>query len=294
MPAGITIIVNESSGTAAARSSDLEDAVNKSGLNASIVRVKPPEIAAAAQQAAAARQVLVAAGGDGTVSTVASVAVETGSTFGVIPLGTLNHFARDAGIPLDVDKAVAVIGAGRTRALDVGKLNGWNFVNNASLGIYPHLVWEREREQCRGRRKWSAFAIALVRTWRRYPTVHVRMEVDGVPLLRRTPFVFIGNGEYRAEGLGLGSRASLEKGALSVCLAPGVDRFQFLTFPVRAVAGRLAADVHFEAFSARDVTVETVRQTVDLALDGELRTAHLPLRASVRPRALNTILPEAP
>jgi diacylglycerol kinase family enzyme len=289
----VTIIVNEWSGSAAARGTALDQAVASGGLDAVIVRVPAPEVTAAAERAATDGQVLVAAGGDGTVSTVASVAVKTGSTFGVIPLGTLNHFAKDAGIPLDVDKAMGVIAAGHTRALDVAELNGRIFVNNASLGIYPRLVWERQQEQCRGRGKWTAFAIALVRTWRRYPTVDVRMVVNGLQLARRTPFVFIGNGEYRAEGLGLGTRASLNSGFLSIYLAPGVDRFEFLRLPLRALAGRLSADVHFEAFTARELTIEPARRTVDVALDGELRSAPPPLRAGVHPQVLNTLVPRS-
>lgn len=70
-------------------------------------------------------------------------------------------------IPTDIDAAVAAIAGGHTRALDVGDVNGHTFLNNASLGIYPHIVWEREVERCRGRGKWTAFALAVVRTWRR-------------------------------------------------------------------------------------------------------------------------------
>lgn len=289
----ITIIVNESSGSAAASGRVLEEAIGSGGLDATIVRARGPEIVVAAERAAATGHVLVAAGGDGTVSSVAAVAVKTRSTFGVIPLGTLNHFARDAGIPLDVDKAVTTIAAGHIRALDVGDMNGLTFLNNTSLGLYPRLVWEREAERRRGRNRWIAFAIALVRTWRRYPTVAVRMIADGVPLDRRTPFVFIGNGEYRAEGLGLGTRASLASGTLSVYLAPGVGRFEFLALPARALAGQLAAGVKFEAFTACDVAIATARVAVDVALDGELRSTAPPLRFTVRPRALRTLVPEA-
>src|SRR5512145_345184 len=158
--AAAAIIVNQLSGSAESRGKELDDAVRQAGLEARILRVHSTELIAAAERAAAEGFVLVAAGGDGTVSTVASVAVRTQSTFGVIPLGTLNHFARDAGIPLDPAKAAAVIAAEHTRELDVGQMNGSTFVNNVSLGLYPRLVWERQREQHRGRGKWTAFALA--------------------------------------------------------------------------------------------------------------------------------------
>jgi diacylglycerol kinase family enzyme len=153
-------------------------------------------------------------------------------------------------------------------------------------------VWEREEQRGRGRAKWTAFAIALVRTWGRYPTVHVRMTVDGVPLVRRTPFVFVGNGEYRAEGLGLGTRASLG-GTLSIYSAPGIDRFELAMLPIQALAGRLGPEVKFEAVNACDITIDTRRAAVDLAVDGELRSVAAPLRYTLRRRALTALVPEA-
>jgi diacylglycerol kinase family enzyme len=289
----ITIILNESSGSASSKSQALEEAVRDAGIDAAFARVSGKEIAAAAERAAGRGDVLVAAGGDGTVSTVAAVAVNTRSTFGVIPLGTLNHFARDAGIPVDLQSAVATIAAGHTQLLNVGDMNGTIFLNNASLGIYPKLVWEREVERGRGRRKWPAFAVALFRTWQRYPIIRTRMTVDGVPLERSTPFVFVGNGEYQAEGLGVGKRESLASGVLSAYLAPGVDRYEFLMLPARALMGRLAADVKFESFRGCEVNIEPRSRAVDVALDGELRTVAPPLRCTVRTGALRTLLPEA-
>jgi diacylglycerol kinase family enzyme len=288
----VSVILNRSSGSAADKIQTLQSLVANAGLKADVLQVSGAEIATAALRAARAGHVLVAAGGDGTASTVAGVAVRNGATFGVIPLGTLNHFARDAGIPLELDKAVATIAAGGTRALDVGLMNDATFLNNVSLGLYPQLVWERQREQSRGHRKSVAFLIALVRTWRHYPTVGVHMTVDNVELLRRTPFVFIGNGEYHAEGMNLGTRASLNSGTLSVYLAPGVGRLEFLQLPIRALRGRLRDAVKFESFPACDVRIETRGRLIDVALDGELRSEKTPLRCTIRRGALTTLVPQ--
>lgn len=288
----VSVIVNRSSGSAASKIDDLQSIVANAGLKADVIQVSGAEITAAATHAARAGHVLVAAGGDGTASTVAGVAVRSGATFGVIPLGTLNHFARDAGIPLELDKAVATVAAGATRALDIGVMNDTTFINNASLGLYPRLVWERQQEQSRGRRKSVAFLVALARTWRRYPTIGVHMTVDGVDLVRRTPFVFIGNGEYRAEGMGLGTRASLDGGTLSVYLAPGVGRLEFLRLPIRALCGRLGDDVKFEALRACDIRLDTRARRIDIALDGELRSEETPITCSIRRGALTTLVPK--
>jgi diacylglycerol kinase family enzyme len=119
------------------------------------------------------------------------------------------------------------------------------------------------------------------------------MVVDDVTLVRRTPFVFIGNGEYSAEGMSLGTRASLNNGRLSVYLAPGVGRKEFLRLPIRALRGQLRNDVKFESFRACDITIATAAARIDVALDGELKTTDTPLRLSVRRGALTTLVPEA-
>lgn len=297
MRGDITVIVNVRSGGAKddpdARLAAIRDAFLASGLDVMLERAEGSTIERAAAAAASAGRILVAAGGDGTISTVASVAVRTGVTFGVLPLGTLNHFARDAGIPLALDKAAATIAAGHTTLLDVAEVNGRTFLNNTSLGLYPRLVWERQTEQRRGRPKWIAFAIALARTWQRYPTVVVRLVVDGVPLRRRTPFVFIGNGEYRAQGLRLGTRSSLDTGRLSVYVAPECGPLELLALPFRAVAGRLTPDAKLESFSAAAVEIETGRGKVRVAVDGELMLVDSPLACCIRPAALRTIVPGA-
>lgn len=290
---GVTVIVNARAGNAGAdRIVELERAFARTDLRVRFDHVTDgAAIARRAREAAARGDTLVAAGGDGTVGTVAAAAADAGVAFGVIPLGTRNHFARDAGIPADLDRAVAAIAAGQIRLLDLGEVNGRVFVNNSSLGLYPRLVWEREAEQRRGRPKWIAFGIALFRTWRRYRQVTVRLTLRGHEHVRRTPFVFIGNNEYRLEGLHMGARAALDRGQLSVHLAPHCGRFEILMLPFQALAGRLAAAVGFESFLVSAVSIETARRRVSVAFDGEVTVMRPPLRYRIRPAALKTIVP---
>jgi diacylglycerol kinase family enzyme len=104
---------------------------------------------------------VVAGGGDGTMNAVASVLAGSQARFGVLPLGTLNHFAKDLNIPLALDDAIANVAHGRPVAVDVGEVNGRIFLNNSSLGLYPDIVRDREKQQRRlGRGKWLAFCRA--------------------------------------------------------------------------------------------------------------------------------------
>jgi YegS/Rv2252/BmrU family lipid kinase len=292
----VSVIINEQSGAAPRqdKSIQIQEAFAAAGVQVRLERVRHGgDVAARARQAATRGDTLVAAGGDGTVGTVAGVAVERQALFGALPIGTLNHFARDLGIPRDLSQAVHTILTGRVRQVDVGEVNGRIFVNNSSIGIYPRMVWEREKEVRRGRRKKTAFAIAMLRVWRAYRTLVVRLTIDGTGHDVRTPFIFVGNNEYVAEGFNLGSRKRLDTGRLSVFVAPDLGRFEILTLPLKAMAGRLETDAHFANFTAANVSVELRRPRVSVATDGELTIMTPPLHFSIRSSALRLLVPAA-
>ena len=291
--AGISVIINERSG--AARHPDtgskIQSLFAKHGLHVQLERVPDPgDLPARARRAAARGDVLVAAGGDGTVNTVAGVAVETHATMAVLPMGTLNHFAKDLGLPLDLEHAVATVAGGQTHEVDIGEVNGRIFVNNSSVGLYPRMVWERDVEQRRGRNKWTAFAIAMMRTWRDYRTITAHLMVGDQAADVRTPFIFVGNNHYTAEGFQLGGRSRLDEGRLSIYLAPECGRFEVLALPVRALTRRLDSGAPFVEFAAETVTVDIESRRVSVAVDGEVALMTSPLEYRVRSRALRAIV----
>lgn len=286
----IDVLLNDHAGSSTPEAgARIEAAFAATGAAVRVAAVRGPDLATEAERAARAGSVLVAAGGDGTVSTVAGVAAAAGATFGVIPLGTLNHFAKDAGIPLDVDQAVRTIVTGAAVPVDVAEANGRVFVNNASAGLYAHVVRERETEQRRGRGKWTAAAVALARAWRDYRTITVRLTLDGQPQVIRTPFVFIGNGEYVEEGLHVGERTSISEGRLSVYTAPGSTRRDMLRMLARSIAGRLTPDVPLEKRTVCEATIEPRATQLPLAADGELVHVRGPVRFKVLPGALRLL-----
>jgi len=292
----ISVIINERSGTTGSADAGLEiqSLFGKHDARVRLERVRDPgDLAARARQAASRGDMLVAAGGDGTVSAVAAVAVSSGATLGVLPMGTLNHFAKDLGLPLDLKSAVQTIVAGQVGQLDVGDVNGRLFVNNSSVGLYPRMVWEREAEQRRGRRKWTAFGIAVLNTWRNYRMIAARLDANGSTTMVRTPFIFVGNNQYTAEGFRLGGRSRLNDGVLSIFVAPECGRFEILSLPLRALTGRLRSDAApFVAFQSDTVTVDVMHRRTSVALDGEVVLMAPPLVYRVRPRALRAIVPE--
>jgi diacylglycerol kinase family enzyme len=251
------------------------------------------EIAAAVGNAIARRpRLIVAGGGDGTVSTIAAKLVDTGLVFGVLPLGTLNHFAKDLGIPLDLADAVAVLARGQAAPVDVGEVNGRIFVNNSGLGLYPDIVHDRERQQKRlGRGKWPAFAWAMLAALRRYPFLGVTLVVDGKEVLRRTPFVFIGNNEYLMEGFAIGERSGMEDGLLSLYVAQRPGRWRLLQLALRALTGKLRQARDFDAILATDIVVQSKKKRLRVATDGEVTVMTPPLHYRIRPASLIVMRP---
>ena len=295
----MVVILNARAG-AAARSGNLQAMIvelfRAVGLKAEIILVAGKDVNAAAKQAVSGHhETIVAAGGDGTVSAVAAeVAGTKKKVLGVLPLGTLNHFAKDLHLPLDLEGAVRTIAERNIRSVDVGEVNGRVFINNSSLGIYPHIVHRRIVEQMRLRiGKWPAFISASMRSFRRFPFLDLRVEFKGETLRRKTPFLFIGNNEYEMTGFRIGARKRIDAGKLCLYLTHRVGRWGLIRLAVRALLGHLSQQKDFEAYLVDEAFVEAHRHLILVAADGEVRWMELPLHYRSRPGALRVIAPRS-
>jgi diacylglycerol kinase family enzyme len=238
---------------------------------------------------------VVAGGGDGTVSAVASQLVGTDAVLGVLPLGTLNHFAKDLGMPLPQAEAVAALAAGAVQAVDIGEVNGRTFINNSSLGLYPDIVRDREQRQRRlGHSKWRALAEASLAALRRYSVLRVQIDLEDERHALRTPFLFIGNNEYTMEGFQIGERRSLADGTLAFYTAQRTGRFGLLRLALLALVRRLDTARDFHMATAREFVVHSGHRRLRVATDGEVTLMETPLRYRVRPGALRVIVPPPP
>ena len=239
-------------------------------------------------------KVIVAGGGDGTLNAVASTLSGTDVTFGILPMGTLNHFAKDLGIPLDLDEAIAVIAQGHSIRVDTGEINGRMFLNNSSLGLYPDTVRSRERQQRQlGRGKWLAFFWAAVAALRRYPFLDLTIDVDEQAHQRRTPFVFIGNNRYVMEGFNIGARERLDEGTLSLYVVQRTGRLGLLALALRALFGRLRQARDFDMLCAKKIVIATRHKQIRVSTDGEVNRLDSPLHYSSCSAALKVIVPKA-
>ena len=288
----ITVLLNPRAGNQDATSvQHIADAFRAAGVETDI---RPVEGASMAREATAAvtrgSEFVVAAGGDGTVSAAAAALAGSEVALGILPLGTLNHFAKDLGIPQDLGEAARVIVAGRTTRVDMGEVNGRLFLNNASVGMYARLISERTAMQRIGRGKWLAHALAALRVWRQYRRLRIDVRTETVREVR-TPFVFVGNNEYQLSGLELGGRKTLAGGRLHVCMAPGMSRGGVVRMIVAAVFGDVCTIEGFESFTAPEVALDADVRRLQASIDGEAVMLDNPLTFHHRPRVLKVIVP---
>lgn len=294
----VSVIINTSahSDGAADVASELNRYFEAAGVQIEIKLAKSVDNVLQEVSAAILREpsTIIVGGGDGTLNAAAGLLIGSGIALGVLPLGTFNHFAKDLHVPLDLESAVTTIAEGNCAQVDVGTVNDRFFLNNASLGIYPQLVETRHRQQqWLGRGKWPAFVWAALAVLRRYPFVEVLLNIDGKPLARRTPFVFVGNNRYEMQGFRIGARARLDGGELSLYVANRTGRLGLVRLALRALFGRLDQAADFDTVCAKHIEVQTRRKRVHIATDGEICLMKSPLRFRVLPGALKVILPRA-
>ena len=291
----VTVIVNASSGMHEGDdfARGLGNRFKSLGIDADVRLTRSTEIVVEVQRALADNpKMIVLGGGDGTLNTGASMLIGTNVALGILPLGTLNHFAKDLGIPLHPDDAIQNIANGYIRMVDVGAVSDRFFLNNCSLGLYAEAVKGREALQQRlGRGKWLALMAATVSVFRRYPLLDVRIDAEGADLARRTPFVFIGNNRYDMEGFSIGTRKCLDGATLSLYVANRTGRLGLFRLAARSLFKRLHQAKDFDMVSAKTIQVATRHKQLLVAIDGELCHMRSPLNYQLLPAALAVIVP---
>ncbi len=236
--------------------------------------------------------VLIAAGGDGTVSSVAGRAVQLGRTLGIIPAGTLNHFARDAGIPMDMDEAMNVIKKGNTVLVDTASVNEHLFLNNSSIGLYPKVVKKREKQMRLGGNKWTAMFKAVLTVFKYVPSVRVTIKADGQTVKCKTPFVFIGNNYYKFDLFNLGRRAGLRDGLLSIYYPRYEGRISYVRLILKTLMGKLDQEKNFRILHNEEIIIDSDKKKLEVSIDGEVVKIDTPLNYKIYPRSLRLIIPE--
>jgi diacylglycerol kinase family enzyme len=233
---------------------------------------------------------IIAVGGDGTVNAVANEAIKAKVALGVIPLGTLNHFAKDTQLPLNTDEAIACIIKGKTKKIDVGMVNNHVFVNNSSIGMYPQFVRERKKHQPLIT-KWLAACIAVIKTAFTLRNQHVTVRINGKTLHQVTPFIFIGNNVYDPYKNDVITRQQLDAGVLGVHIAKTRNLMAMLRTTAQLFIGQRPSRHDLESFTTNKLTISLKKPHVHVAIDGEAIKMTSPIHYSSEHYALTLIVP---
>lgn len=296
-PMRVMAIVNSEAGSGSAGEIDADEVrglFRDAGIEADVRVVSGERVGEAADEAVRSGvDAVLAGGGDGTIRAVAARLAGGPIPLGVLPVGTLNHFARDLGIPVDLPGAVRVIAEGRVHALDVGEVNGEIFVNNSVLGFYAPVVKVRDRErQERRRGKWAATISAAWKVLPRHPPLRIRVHIGGEELVRDTLFAFIGNNEYEMSAFSYGARSRLDSGNLYLYIAKIRDGLGLAGLLLLSLFKDVKGTDRLDCLSAPELTIEMEQRTVPVYLDGEVTVLETPLRYRTRVKDLRVILPE--
>lgn len=251
--------------------------------------------ALAAEIEAGARRVLVA-GGDGTVGAAAAEIVKRrgcGTEMAILPGGTLNHFAKDYGVPTDRAQALEAAAAGQARPADVGFMNDRLFLNTSSVGAYTTFV--RTREQLEPRFGYFlASLIAAVRILARLRRIHVDLEVEGRLHQYRTPLVFIGLGEREVRLPKLGGRVEGGRRGVHVIVVRSRTGARLMALALAAAARgikRISRTPSTDSFVVDRCTVDVPHREFTIGLDGELVRVEGPLEYRIERDALMVVRP---
>lgn len=297
MANSIEVILNARSGSQKTMQSReiVEKVFRGSGRSFGITVASGDEIGRVAHARAESDcEVLVAAGGDGTICGVAEAARKCGKTLGVLPLGTFNYFARNLGIPLDLQAAARVILEGRPVRASVLDLDGRLVLNNSSIGIHPAVLLQRRKLYRRwGRNQLNAYLSVVITAFRPPPRLRVRLATDAGEVTRETPLVMICSNAFQMTAFDLAGTECLAQEKFALYVARMAGRTTLFRLGLRAFFRRLRPEIDYEVICASDVTIETLRRRrLRAAVDGELERLASPMRFRVAPQQLCVLAPQ--
>lgn len=290
----LLVIMNKNAGINDNKKSANEIIKNFSALNIEheLKMVEGKNLKKTAAESLKNYDIIAAAGGDGTISSIASELIEKNIPLGVIPLGTLNHFAKDLNIPLNIHEAVIVISKMKTKRIDAGEVNGNIFINNSSIGFYPKIVRYRNiHSEILGLNKWLAMFVAFINVFGRFHVIELKLHSEKDIFKVKTPFVFIGNNKYRMDLFNLGIRTDIDKGNLSIYFPNTHSKISMFKFAFLALINKLNQAENFIIDLSEKIILDTKRKYLDVSIDGEVLRMKAPLYYSSKPNSIIVIVP---
>jgi len=236
----------------------------------------------------AAFEAIVVAGGDGTVNAAANAVADIGRPLAILPFGTANDLAHTLGVPLNPGAAAALVGAGLTRRIDLGRVNDQVFVNAASLGL-PVIVTQQQDPVLKRTLKSFSYVVAAVKAVRETRRFTVWITVDGERGEHKAVQVTVGNGVRFGGGMRVAKDPAIDDGLLDVFAIEADTLVDLVRIAPAIRFGLQEQDPHVCTFRGRTVRIETKR-VMEISTDGEITTT-TPANFSVQRGALEVFAP---
>lgn len=299
--APMLFVINASSGahTVEAKRGVIESFLSTHGRPGELLICHPSDLphaaAEAAARAAATHAAVIAVGGDGSLNAVAQAAHGAGCAMGVIPYGTFNYFARTHGIPTDPTAAAQTLLHARPRPVQAAAINHRLFLVNASLGLYPELLQDREKFKARfGRSRWVAFAAALITLLRAQRRLRLHIEMGDSVRDVETLTLFVGNNRFQLNQLGAEPADTMDgtpgHGSMAALMLRPIGTLAMLQLMLHGAMGRLGEAAGVESFEFHHMVVRprrvAARNTMVVAFDGEVARMRTPIDLRVLDKPL--------
>ena len=300
--ARLVFIVNAASGSIAPedKRAAIEGALAEAGREGELRFIRPADLAQAADEAALTaihrRSAVVAVGGDGTLNAVARAAHAHGCAMGLVPQGTFNYFARTHGLPEDAAEATRLLLHGTPAPVQVGVVNEQLFLVNASLGLYPEMLKDRETYTALfGRHRLVVLFASAATLLRTHRPLRLRILCDGAIREITTPTLFVGNNRLQLERLGLPEAEAMTEGRVAAVMLRPIGTLAMLGLMLRGALGTLGEADTIERFEFTQMQVRPRllpgRRSIRVAMDGEISRLRVPLNIGRSPRPLFLIKP---
>ncbi|MCC7225165.1 MAG: diacylglycerol kinase [Burkholderiaceae bacterium] len=302
----LQFVINAAAGSSDAESKRevIEAALRAGGRRGDLLFSRPAELPRVAQMAAtqaiATRTAVVAVGGDGTLNTVAQAAHAAGCAMGVVPQGTFNYFARTHGIPTEPSAAARLLLDARPLPVQVAAINDRVFLVNASLGIYPELLQDREAYKARfGRSRWVAFVAACATLLRAQRRLRLHIEMGDTVRDVQTLTLFIGNNRLQLQQFGAEPEDTLAgtpgDGSMAALMLRPIGTLSMIGLMLHGAMGRLGEAAGVESFEFHRMLVKPTlapsHKKVMVAFDGEVTRMRSPIDIRVLDKPLYLLQP---
>ena len=241
--------------------------------------------------------VVVAGGGDGTINAMAQATLGSGCSFGVLPLGTFNYFSRTHGIPVNTADATRLLLTARAYPVQVGLVNDRVFLINASLGMYPDLLEDREAFNKKfGRTRLVAVIAGVVTVLHHHRQLRLFIEQGGSTRQMRTPVLFIGNNRLQLDQAGIAEAPLLAQGQLDAITLRPMGTLTMLCLALRGAFGQLGEAKSVTSFPFKRIVVRPTKSygthRLKVAIDGEIVWLRAPIEFRVAAEVLHLLKPD--